>query len=120
MLSTVWLILGALSFAAIMAEAAETEIMPRTGPEFIAAKMAERDERHRQAKNPADAEAVARNDVDVALEQEARNAVGRGRVKERSALVRQLRRPHPVRAALGVGQRRDTNAGHVGHSLGYG
>ncbi|MBN9307765.1 [protein-PII] uridylyltransferase, partial [Devosia sp.] len=25
----------------------ETEIMPRTGPEFIAAKMAERDERHR-------------------------------------------------------------------------
>ncbi|HEY4199473.1 MAG TPA: [protein-PII] uridylyltransferase [Devosiaceae bacterium] len=29
----------------------ETEIMPRTGPEFIAAKMAERDERHRQMGN---------------------------------------------------------------------
>ncbi|KKB07869.1 [protein-PII] uridylyltransferase [Devosia chinhatensis] len=29
----------------------ETEIMPRTGPEFIAAKMAERDERHKQMGN---------------------------------------------------------------------
>lgn len=29
----------------------ETEIMPKTGPEFIAAKMAERDERHRQMGN---------------------------------------------------------------------
>ncbi|HQZ13179.1 MAG TPA: [protein-PII] uridylyltransferase, partial [Devosia sp.] len=29
----------------------ETEIMPRTGPEFIAAKMAEREERHRQMGN---------------------------------------------------------------------
>ena len=29
----------------------EAEIMPRTGPEFIAAKMAERDERHRQMGN---------------------------------------------------------------------
>jgi len=29
----------------------ETEIMPGTGPEFIAAKMAERDERHRQMGN---------------------------------------------------------------------
>jgi len=29
----------------------ETEIMPRTGPEFIAAKMAERDERHRLMGN---------------------------------------------------------------------
>jgi len=29
----------------------ETEIMPRTGPEFIAAKMAERDERHRMMGN---------------------------------------------------------------------
>ncbi len=29
----------------------ENEIMPRTGPEFIAAKMAERDERHRQMGN---------------------------------------------------------------------
>ncbi len=29
----------------------ETEVMPRTGPEFIAAKMAERDERHRQMGN---------------------------------------------------------------------
>lgn len=29
----------------------ETEIMPRTGPEFIAAKMAERDERHRVMGN---------------------------------------------------------------------
>ncbi|MBD8066415.1 [protein-PII] uridylyltransferase [Devosia sp. PTR5] len=29
----------------------ETEIMPRTGPEFIAAKMTERDERHRQMGN---------------------------------------------------------------------
>jgi [protein-PII] uridylyltransferase len=29
----------------------ESEIMPRTGPEFIAAKMAERDERHRQMGN---------------------------------------------------------------------
>jgi [protein-PII] uridylyltransferase len=29
----------------------ETEIMPRTGPEFIAAKMAERDERHLQMGN---------------------------------------------------------------------
>jgi [protein-PII] uridylyltransferase len=29
----------------------ETEIMPRTGPEFIAAKMSERDERHRQMGN---------------------------------------------------------------------
>ncbi|MCS6759372.1 MAG: [protein-PII] uridylyltransferase, partial [Candidatus Devosia euplotis] len=29
----------------------ETEIMPRTGPEFIAAKMAERDERHRAMGN---------------------------------------------------------------------
>ncbi|CAN0506084.1 unnamed protein product, partial [Laminaria digitata] len=29
----------------------ETEIMPKTGPEFIAAKMAEREERHRQMGN---------------------------------------------------------------------
>jgi [protein-PII] uridylyltransferase len=29
----------------------ETEVMPKTGPEFIAAKMAERDERHRQMGN---------------------------------------------------------------------
>ena len=29
----------------------ESEIMPRTGPEFIAAKMAEREERHRQVGN---------------------------------------------------------------------
>ena len=29
----------------------ESEIMPRTGPEFIAAKMAEREERHRQMGN---------------------------------------------------------------------
>jgi [protein-PII] uridylyltransferase len=29
----------------------ETEIMPKTGPEFIAAKMAERDERHKQMGN---------------------------------------------------------------------
>ncbi len=29
----------------------ETEVMPRTGPEFIAAKMAEREERHRQMGN---------------------------------------------------------------------
>jgi len=29
----------------------ESEIMPRTGPEFIAAKMAERDERHKQMGN---------------------------------------------------------------------
>ena len=29
----------------------ETEIMPRTGPEFIAAKMAEREERHKQMGN---------------------------------------------------------------------
>src|SRR5690606_13642830 len=29
----------------------ETEIMPKTGPEFTAAKMAERDERHRQMGN---------------------------------------------------------------------
>ncbi|ODT48261.1 [protein-PII] uridylyltransferase [Devosia sp. 63-57] len=29
----------------------ETEIVPRTGPEFIAAKMAERDERHKQMGN---------------------------------------------------------------------
>lgn len=29
----------------------QSEIMPRTGPEFIAAKMAERDERHRQMGN---------------------------------------------------------------------
>ena len=29
----------------------ESEIMPKTGPEFIAAKMAERDERHRQMGN---------------------------------------------------------------------
>ncbi|MBK8084725.1 MAG: [protein-PII] uridylyltransferase [Devosia sp.] len=29
----------------------ENEVMPRTGPEFIAAKMAERDERHRQMGN---------------------------------------------------------------------
>src|SRR6185312_11917161 len=29
----------------------ETEIMPKTGPEFIVAKMAEREERHRQMGN---------------------------------------------------------------------
>ena len=29
----------------------ETEVMPKTGPEFIAAKMAEREERHRQMGN---------------------------------------------------------------------
>ena len=34
-----------------LTERFETEIMPKTGPEFIAAKMAERDERHRQMGN---------------------------------------------------------------------
>lgn len=34
-----------------LVERFETEIMPKTGPEFIAAKMAERDERHRQMGN---------------------------------------------------------------------
>ncbi len=34
-----------------LVERFETEIMPKTGPEFIAAKMAEREERHRQMGN---------------------------------------------------------------------
>ncbi|GHA22533.1 bifunctional uridylyltransferase/uridylyl-removing enzyme [Devosia pacifica] len=34
-----------------LSERFETEVMARTGPEFIAAKMAERDERHRQMGN---------------------------------------------------------------------